>query len=193
MYENEPVLIPDIPGKISFKKKNGSEYVQYTIGKVYDRIRKYNLPERRIIGIRIPSIPEMMLPNENYHEFFPGGLERMDQKQQETAAKYKTDRGQFFMLQELFDQMYYEFQFQCRRKPDDLLNKYKADKINSILGPLRELMSAEEYAGYLDLIEVLPGDEGESSAQQYGKTYSDVALMLTQYKACMKRYRSERL
>ena len=68
MYENEPVLIPDVPGKICFKNKKGSEYVQYETGRKYDPVRKYNVPERKVIGIRIPSLPEMMLPNENYYQ-----------------------------------------------------------------------------------------------------------------------------
>ena len=37
MYEHEPVLIPDVPGRISFRKKNGSEYVQYVTRREYDR------------------------------------------------------------------------------------------------------------------------------------------------------------
>ena len=59
MYDNEPVLIPDAKGKISFKKKKGSEYVQYVTGRTYDPVRKYMLPKRKIIGIRIPSMPDM--------------------------------------------------------------------------------------------------------------------------------------
>ena len=82
---NEPVQIPDLPGKISFKKKKDSEYVQYLTDRTYDPIRKYNLPERKIIGIRIPSIPEMMLPNENYYEYFSGDR-RMNEEQKRTAA-----------------------------------------------------------------------------------------------------------
>ena len=69
MYENEPVLIPEIPGKISIKKKGGSEYVRYLVSRTYDPVCKYNRPEQKIIGIRIPSIPEMMLPNENYRTY----------------------------------------------------------------------------------------------------------------------------
>ncbi len=181
MYENEPVLIPDVPGKISFKKKKGSEYVQYVIKREYDPVRQHTLPERKIIGIRIPSIPEMMLPNENYHLYFTGDG-KMNEEQKDTAKNYAGDRKRFIMLRELFDQMYYEFQLQSRRKPDDPVNEYKTQKINSILEPLRDMMSGEAYAEYLDLVE-----------EEKAKTYSDVALLLTQYKGSMKRFSNERM
>ena len=163
MYDNEPVLIPDAKGKISFKKKKDSEYVQYVTGRTYDPVRKYMLPERKIIGIRIPSMPEMMLPNENYHQYFTGDKE-MNEEQKTAAKNYEKDKKQFVMLRELFDQMYYEFQLQSRRKPDDPVNPYKIRKINSILEPLKELMGNEEYGQYLDLI-----DNSELSDRCYQK------------------------
>lgn len=189
MYEHEPVLIPDVPGRISFRKKNGSEYVQYVTRREYDRIRKHTLPERKIIGIRIPSIPEMMLPNDNYFQYFTGDG-KMNEEQKAAATHYAGDKQRFIMLRELFDQMYYEFQLQSRRKQDEPVNAYKAMKINSILAPLREMMAEEEYATYLDLVDVA-GKEGDTPPT--GRTYSDVALLLTQYKGAMKRYSNEKL
>ena len=185
MYSNHPVMIPDRPGKITIKKRNGSEYVQYLVGRKYDPVRKYNLPDRRLIGIRIPSIPEMMLPNENYHHYFKGE-ETMNEEQKQTAKTYEQKKTRFVMLRELFEQLYYEFQIQSRKKPDETVNPYKVQKINSILGPLRELMAGEEYTQYLDLIEITE-DENEQGV----KTFSDVALMLTQYKGAIKRFNSE--
>ena len=186
MYENQPVLIPDLPGKISFKNKGGSEYVQYETDRKYNPVRKYNLPERKIIGIRIPALPEMMLPNENYRKYFSEGEEKMSDTQKEAATQYAADKKQFMILRDLFDQLYYEFQLQSRRKPDEPLNPYKAMKINSILEPLRKMMAGEDYAAYLDLVDTAQEEGGEKSIS--GKTYSDVALMLTQYKGAMKRF-----
>ena len=62
------------------------------------------------------------------------------------------------------------------------IDENKTRKINSILEPLRDMMSGEAYAEYLDLAE-----EGEA------QTYSDVALLLTQYKGSMKRFNHERM
>ena len=209
MYDNEPVLIPDAPGKISIKKKKGSEYIQYVTGRTYDPDRQYTLPERKIIGIRIPSMPEMMLPNENYHQYFAED-KKMSAEQKTAAKNYENDKKQFIMLRELFDQMYYEFQLQSRRKPDDPVNPYKVKKINSILEPLKERMGKEDYGRYLDLIENeecrIQNSESKAGAEQErssengtggdgcnGRTYSDVALMLTQYKGAMKRFNNERM
>ena len=183
MYGNEPVMIPDKPGKISIRTKNGSEYVRYLVRRRYDPDRKFNIPEWKIIGIRIPSVPGMMLPNGNYYQYF-SGEENMNEEQKETAKNYGRDKRRFTTLRDLFDQLYYEFQAQSRRKPDDPVNGYKAMKINSILEPLREMMSGEDYGRYLDLIET----EGTDTA----KTYSDAALLLTQYKGAIRRYCSER-
>ena len=192
MYENQPVLIPDIPGKISFKKKNGSEYVQYLTERRYDPVRKYTVPEKKIIGIRIPSLPDMMLPNENYYQYhLSEGGKTMNEEQGKAAKVYEKDRKQFVMLRDLFDQMYYEFQLQSRRKPDDPVNSYKAMKINSILEPLRKMMAQEDYAEYLDLVDAT--QEEQAGSPPAGRTYSDVALLLTQYKGAMKRFFSEKI
>ena len=182
MYGNEPVLIPKAPGKISVKTKNGSEYIRYLVGRKYESDRKFNIPRWTVIGIRIPSIPEMMLPNGNYHIYFSGDG-KMNEEQKATAENYERGKKAFVTLRDLFDQMYYEFQTQSRRKPDDPVNGYKAMKINSILEPLREMMGGEEYGKYLDLIDT----EGADTA----KTYSDAALLLTQYKGAMRRYYNE--
>ena len=206
MYGNMPVMIPDVPGKITVMKKNGSEYIRYQTGQTYNPDKKYAVPERKIIGIRIPSVPGMMLPNENYELYF-SGEGNMDEEQRETAEQYGQDKKRFTMLRDLFDQMYYEFQAQSRRKPDEPVNGYKAAKINSILEPLREMMGGEEYGRYLDLIEcgevegetegtvplslINTGQEGQSPGLT-ARTYSDAALLLTQYKGAMKRYYRER-
>ena len=197
MYDNEPVLIPEAPGKISIKKKNGSEYIQYLTERKYDPVRKYNIPEWKIIGIRIPALPDMMLPNENYPKYFPGER-KMNKEQKATAKHYEQNKKQFVMLRELFDQMYYEFQLQSRRKPDDPVNAYKTMKINSILEPLQTMMAGEAYGKYLDLVSTDNGtrNDGEDlqiPEAQSGRTYSDVALLLTQYKGAMKRYYNEKM
>ena len=115
----------------------------------------------------------------------------MNEEQKETARNYEEKRNRFIMLRELFDQLYYEFQIQSRRKPDEKVNAYKAQKINSILKPLREIMSGEEYSQYLDLIDETQDDQKDQ--EPGGQTYSDVALMLTQYKGSIKRFNSEKM
>ena len=62
MYMNRPAMIPDVRGKISYKKYGETRYVQYETGRRYDPDRKYNLPERVIIGVQIPGRPEETVP-----------------------------------------------------------------------------------------------------------------------------------
>lgn len=56
--------------------------------------------------------------------------------------------------------------------------------INKVLRLLQEMMKDEEYAGFLGLIET-GGEEGMS--------YSDVMLLLTQYKSALGKYRRSHL
>ena len=87
MFLNGPVRIPDVPGKIVFRKKGDSRYVLLETGRRYDKWRKYNLVERRTIGIQIPEKPEYMLPNENYFMLFPGGKRRHREEKQGGATQ----------------------------------------------------------------------------------------------------------
>ena len=78
------------------------------------------------------------------------------------------------------------------------MNGYKAVKINSILEPLQTMMAGEAYGKYLDLVSTDNGtrNDGEDlqiPEAQSGRTYSDVALLLTQYKGAMKRYYNEKI
>ena len=41
-----PVKIPDIPGRISFSKIEGKEYVRYQTDRKYNADKKYNESER---------------------------------------------------------------------------------------------------------------------------------------------------
>ena len=62
------------------------------------------------------------------------------------------------------------------------MNAYKAESINKVLRPLREMMKDEEYAGFLGLIETGDGEDGE------GMSYSDAMILLTQYKSALAKY-----
>ena len=54
-------------------------------------------------------------------------------------------------------------------------------------------MREEEYAGCLDLVDLSAGEEQEGEEGLSGRTYSDVALLLTQYKGAIKRFGNERM
>ncbi len=153
-YLSLPVRIPEIPGKISMKKKKDRTYVQYELQREYNPEKKYNVPTRIVIGQQIRTKPEWMLPNEKYEQIFSEAMKNMTEEEREAAAEYIATRGEFRTLQVLFDQMYYEFQAQARRDPHEIMNEYKVEKINRVLDRLMELMEGKNYAvfwsGYLN-------------------------------------------
>ena len=179
-----PVRIPKVKGKIFFRKYKGYKYVQYVNGRRYDKRRKLVQTERINIGIQIPAWPEYMVPNENYWRFFPGGgQEDMDEKEKQELSQVEYERDQAYMIRDFFEQLYYEFQFQSRRQPNTMLNGYKVRKMNEILAPLKEMMKDEPAAAWLELIPEPVEEEVEGGGTvMRGMTYSDVMMVLTQYR-----------
>ena len=180
----KPVRIPKVKGKIFFRKYKGYKYVQYVNGRRYDKRRKLAQTERINIGIQIPAWPEYMVPNENYWRFFPGGgQEDMDEKEKQELSQVEYERDQAYMIRDFFEQLYYEFQFQSRRQPNTMLNGYKVRKMNEILAPLKEMMKDEPAAAWLELIPEPVEEEVEGGGTvMRGMTYSDVMMVLTQYR-----------
>jgi hypothetical protein len=66
------VKIPDVKGKITRKPKGNAVYINYEYGREYDSKRKYNIPQRVIIGKASKEDPTMMQPNQNFLMYFPG-------------------------------------------------------------------------------------------------------------------------
>ncbi len=66
------------------------------------------------------------------------------------------------------------------------MNRYKAESINKVLEPLKDMMKGEEYSDLLGLIETT--EDGEE-----GMTYGDVMILLTQYKSALAKYHRSRL
>lgn len=189
MFLNKPTLIPKIRGKITFQKKGNSTYVLYDIGRQYDPNRKYCLKNRTMIGVQIPGRPEMMLPNENYLTYFPKGEENMTEEEKKNAQDYADERENGLMLRDFFEQLFFEFQMMSRKKPNGVVNEYKVERLNRVLRPLLEMMKGEKYATFLEEIpmpQVKTTKDGEEI--KTGLTYSDAALMMTQFKSAVNRY-----
>lgn len=191
-YLNQPVKIPEVRGKITFRKRNGTTYVLYEIGRTYNSARRNTNPQRKIIGKQIRNVPTMMLPNENYMVFFGKGAADMTENERKAAKDYESVRSEFRMLASLFDQLYFEFQILAHRSPHMVVNEYKVRRINKVLEPLRALMADEPYAGFLERIEEPEVVRAEDGAEkQAGLNYSDVAILLTQYKGAMTRFSAD--
>jgi hypothetical protein len=189
MFLDRPVRVPEVPGKIVDRKKGENTYVLYEKGRRYDKIRKFTLVDRCFIGVRIPARPEYMLPNENYIRLFPKEEEKMDENEKEMLVEFQEEREKGLMIRDFFEQIYYEFQFQSRRQPNTVLNGFKVQRLNRILEPLRDMMQAEPAGEYLELIpEPYEEETEEGKTVMVGMTYSDVMMILTQYRCAEGEY-----
>ena len=73
----------------------------------------------------------------------------MDENMTPEEEKFARDNKTYGLYGPFFDAMYFEFRQQTRKRPDELLNGYKAETLNKVLRPLREMMQGEEYAELL--------------------------------------------
>lgn len=71
MYLDFLVGIPQVRGKITFRNKNGTDYVYYEYSRDYDRASRTTNPKRVTVGKRAKSDPSLMQPNQNFLKYFP--------------------------------------------------------------------------------------------------------------------------
>ena len=71
MYLDAVVKIPEVRGKITYRTKGKSTYVEYEYDRTYDKDTQYTSVRRRTIGKRSEVDETMMQPNENFLKFFP--------------------------------------------------------------------------------------------------------------------------
>ena len=74
----------------------------------------------------------------------------------------------------------------AKKQPDGLLNAFKVAQINRVLQPLKEIMSDEPAAACLDLV-----SEVETGMEKSRNSYSDVAMILSQYREACGEYLSK--
>ena len=71
MYLETLVKVPDVKGKITFRTKGGTTYVEYECNRVYYPDRKYTTVSRKTIGKLADAEKQIMQPNENFLKYFP--------------------------------------------------------------------------------------------------------------------------
>lgn len=60
MYLDAMVKVPDIPGKITYRTKGNTTYVEYEYGRVYDKERQFTIANRKTIGKRSEADPGVL-------------------------------------------------------------------------------------------------------------------------------------
>lgn len=71
MYLDSTVKVPDVKGKITFRKKGNTTYVEYEYARVYDPDRRFTTVSRKAIGKLLSDDRTTMQPNENFLKYFP--------------------------------------------------------------------------------------------------------------------------
>ena len=71
MYLDFLVKIPEVPGKITFRKKGDATYVEFEYDRTYDPGRQFTTVKRSTIGKQSKADPSMMQPNQNFLKYFP--------------------------------------------------------------------------------------------------------------------------
>lgn len=83
------------------------------------------------------------------------------------------------MLEKLLNSSFVEMKEFSKKKPDELLNKFKVTSLNRILGPIKELLTNEPTASFLDLLD-----------EDTIPSYSDSILIIAQFQSAMAQYKS---
>ena len=71
MYLDSIVKVPEARGKITFRTKGKTTYVEYESDRVYVPEKKYTTVSRKTIGKLTDTDRQFMQPNENFLKFFP--------------------------------------------------------------------------------------------------------------------------
>lgn len=71
MYLDALVRVPQVKGKITFRTKGNTTYVEFENERVYLPEKKYTVVNRKTIGKLSGTDNRFMQPNENFFRFFP--------------------------------------------------------------------------------------------------------------------------
>lgn len=103
----------------------------------------------------------------------------MATKQENKNLPTEADIVKYEMLEKLLHSSFTEMKEFSKKKPDELLNKFKVTSLNRILNPIKDVMKNEPTSEYLDLLD---GDTIPS--------YSDSILIIAQFQAAMRQFKS---
>ena len=142
MFLKFKVQIPDVPGKLVRKKRDGQTFIEYEYERSYDPKKQFTYPKRASIGKVDPENPEMMTPNENYLKYFPDAAipDELDRSGRSPYLKL----GNFVVLHKLITETH------IREK----LNEYMGDRDAGLLldlacyGIIAENNAAQYYPDY---------------------------------------------
>jgi hypothetical protein len=104
------------------------------------------------------------------------------------SQQSQPDNNQFNMLRGLFNEIYAEINEIKKKTPNGVVNAFKVERINRVLNPLYDLMKDEPYVLYLEFIPEPTKETSGRITTENGLTYSDVILILSQYRTGLEQF-----
>lgn len=105
-----------------------------------------------------------------------------------TKGEEAVDQEEFDLLSGLLVALAEEISILSKKQPDGLVNTFKVGQINRVLKPLKQIMSNEPSTAFLD---ILHEPESDSRTDKSRNTYSDAAVILSQFREACGEYRSK--
>lgn len=108
----------------------------------------------------------------------------------DNEIEYKTelrDKEEFDLLDGMLSSLSSEIASLVKKQPDELVNKFKVSQINRVLRPLKDYLSQEPSNCFLEIV-----TEPEEMTEKSRNSYSDVAIILCQYREACIKYRRKR-
>lgn len=107
----------------------------------------------------------------------------MAKKKSNSEEQYlpsQAEVSRYEMLEKLLSSIYIEMKEFSKKKPEELLNKFKVTNVNRVLIQIKDIMKNEPTNEFLDLLdeEALPSN-------------SDSILIIGQFQAAMNQFRSK--
>ena len=92
MYLDSLVKVPEVKGKITYRTKGNTVYVEYESGRIYLPEKRYTTVTRKTIGKLTDADSKVMQPNENFLKYFPDTIlpEEKDRAQRSCALRAGT-------------------------------------------------------------------------------------------------------
>ena len=116
-----------------------------------------------------------------YHMGTNGNNAYSEEELQKTYEDVNAFRERVAILADILTKIHESIKTQAKRRPDDIISLFKAQKINSILAELKEKYDGTGYDDLLELIEEPHEVRKDDEIYVLGPTYSDVEVLLDHY------------
>lgn len=116
-----------------------------------------------------------------------------EEELQKEYSEYEQYIERIAVLFQILNQIQESIKIRTKKRPDEIINRYKAQQINRILAEIREAYGGSNYEDLLGMIEEPKEEEQDGKTVMTGMTYSDAEIVLAHYAAITKFIRIKKL